>query len=289
MEERVSGRRRVNGLLRAAAVHAEDGRLQPDAAQPVAASTAGCAVEHSAGSPVGAVAESFEPTSGCERSLPPNSAAAVLQAIRHDVRFATFRSAFEQFLEEWGFRSSAELMLTVPSLQEDPLPAIELLKQYAATRWRAPRPTGWHVRPPSDRWRRLACSGSFCAARLPRPRRLAARRVGPSARSRTANGRGSSRRCSTRAAAGSRWRSGNARSRPACFAGGMTSSCSVVRRSMNLEAGARCFRTGVHETGGPTTSRARARSPQCTRPTRFAFRRVSTCHSNAVPEQAPAR
>ena len=39
----------------------------------------------------------------------------------------------EQFLEEWGFRSSAELMLTVPSLQEDPLPAIELLKQYAAT------------------------------------------------------------------------------------------------------------------------------------------------------------
>jgi pyruvate,water dikinase len=61
------------------------------------------------------------------------SAPAVLQAIRHDDRFATFRGLFEQFLEEWGFRSSAELMLTVPSLQEDPLPAIELLKQYATT------------------------------------------------------------------------------------------------------------------------------------------------------------
>ena len=61
------------------------------------------------------------------------SAPKALQAIRHDVRFATFRSAFEQFLEEWGFRSSAELMLTVPSLQEDPVPAIELLKQYAVS------------------------------------------------------------------------------------------------------------------------------------------------------------
>jgi pyruvate,water dikinase len=58
---------------------------------------------------------------------------SVLHAIQHDERFATFRTAFEQFLEDWGFRSSAELMLTVPSLQEDPLPAVELLKQYAAT------------------------------------------------------------------------------------------------------------------------------------------------------------
>jgi pyruvate,water dikinase len=59
------------------------------------------------------------------------SARDVLHAIRHDARFATFRGAFEEFLDEWGFRSSAELMLTVPTLQEDPLPAIELLRQYA--------------------------------------------------------------------------------------------------------------------------------------------------------------
>ncbi len=56
---------------------------------------------------------------------------AILAAVRRDDRFVTFRVAFDQFLEEWGFRSSAELMLTVPSLQEDPTPAIELLKQYA--------------------------------------------------------------------------------------------------------------------------------------------------------------
>jgi pyruvate,water dikinase len=61
------------------------------------------------------------------------SARHVLDAIRCDDRFATFRGAFEQFLEDWGFRSSAELMLTVPSLQEDPIPAIELLKQYATS------------------------------------------------------------------------------------------------------------------------------------------------------------
>ncbi|RPH55123.1 MAG: hypothetical protein EHM89_17660, partial [Acidobacteria bacterium] len=65
-------------------------------------------------------------------------ASDVLHAIQHDDRLATFRRAFEQFLEDWGFRSSAELMLTVPSLQEDPLPAIELLKQYAATDGESP-------------------------------------------------------------------------------------------------------------------------------------------------------
>jgi pyruvate,water dikinase len=62
----------------------------------------------------------------------------ILHAIRHDDRCAAFRRAFEQFLEDWGFRSSAELMLTVPSLQEDPLPAVELLKQYAATDGESP-------------------------------------------------------------------------------------------------------------------------------------------------------
>lgn len=66
------------------------------------------------------------------------SATDILRAIAHDSRFATFRGAFEEFLEEWGFRSSAELMLTVPSLQEDPLPAIELLKQYAASQTESP-------------------------------------------------------------------------------------------------------------------------------------------------------
>ena len=59
--------------------------------------------------------------------------AAILTALRRDSRFAAFRQAFDRYLEDWGFRSSGELMLTVPSLQEDPAPAIELLKQYAAS------------------------------------------------------------------------------------------------------------------------------------------------------------
>jgi pyruvate,water dikinase len=49
-----------------------------------------------------------------------------------DSRFAEFRTAFEAFLENWGFRCSAELMLTIPSFQENPEPVIELLKAYAA-------------------------------------------------------------------------------------------------------------------------------------------------------------
>ena len=58
---------------------------------------------------------------------------AILEAIRGDDRFAGFRRELDRFLEDWGFRSSAELMLTLPSLQEDPAPVIELLRQYAAS------------------------------------------------------------------------------------------------------------------------------------------------------------
>ena len=56
----------------------------------------------------------------------------VLAALSTDERFATFRGALEDYLEHWGFRCSAELMLTVPSFQEEPAPVIELLKAYAA-------------------------------------------------------------------------------------------------------------------------------------------------------------
>jgi hypothetical protein len=59
-------------------------------------------------------------------------AADVLRALRHTGQFAPFRRELDQFLADWGFRSSAELMLTEPSLQEDPRPVIDLLKGYAA-------------------------------------------------------------------------------------------------------------------------------------------------------------
>jgi pyruvate,water dikinase len=60
------------------------------------------------------------------------SAASALAAIASDPKFADFHRAFQDFLEHWGFRCSAELMLTVPSFQEDAAPLIEILKAYAA-------------------------------------------------------------------------------------------------------------------------------------------------------------
>jgi phosphohistidine swiveling domain-containing protein len=56
----------------------------------------------------------------------------VLSAITQDPRFEVFRGSFESFLEQWGFRCSAELMLTVPSFQEEPEPVVDLLKAYAS-------------------------------------------------------------------------------------------------------------------------------------------------------------
>lgn len=60
-------------------------------------------------------------------------AAEVLDAIASDARFADFRSAFDEYLERYGFRCSSELMLTVPSFQEAPAPVIDLLKSYVTS------------------------------------------------------------------------------------------------------------------------------------------------------------
>jgi pyruvate,water dikinase len=56
----------------------------------------------------------------------------VLAVVTADERFTEFRTAFDSFLEHWGFRCSSELMLTVPSFQEEPAPLIEILKAYTA-------------------------------------------------------------------------------------------------------------------------------------------------------------
>jgi pyruvate,water dikinase len=58
--------------------------------------------------------------------------ATTLHLIRTDDRFGVFRSALDCYLDDWGFRSSQELMLTVPTLDEDPRPVIALLSRYAA-------------------------------------------------------------------------------------------------------------------------------------------------------------
>ena len=68
------------------------------------------------------------------RSTPSAEILAQLE----DRRFAGFRAALDEFLENWGFRCSSELMLTVPSFQENPAPVIDLLKSYIAVDGESP-------------------------------------------------------------------------------------------------------------------------------------------------------
>jgi rifampicin phosphotransferase len=55
---------------------------------------------------------------------------AVLAAIDQDERFTEFKRVLAGFQEHWGFRCSGELMLTVPSFQEDAAPLIGLIRNY---------------------------------------------------------------------------------------------------------------------------------------------------------------
>lgn len=55
----------------------------------------------------------------------------ILDTIRSDPQLADFKTAFELFLKNWGFRFSGELMLTVPSFQEKPESLFEMLRAYA--------------------------------------------------------------------------------------------------------------------------------------------------------------
>ena len=66
------------------------------------------------------------------------SAADVLDEVRANPQFHSFGDALGRFLENWGFRCSAELMLTVPSFQEDAAPLIDLLKAYVAMEGESP-------------------------------------------------------------------------------------------------------------------------------------------------------
>jgi pyruvate,water dikinase len=56
----------------------------------------------------------------------------VLERLHENGEFSEFRRELETFIEQWGFRCSAELMLTSPSFQEDSAPLIDLLKAYAS-------------------------------------------------------------------------------------------------------------------------------------------------------------
>ncbi len=72
------------------------------------------------------------------RELFMSADSSAILAQLSDSRFAQFRTAFDAFLENWGFRCSAELMLTMPSFQEEPGPVIELLKAYVAMEGESP-------------------------------------------------------------------------------------------------------------------------------------------------------
>ena len=65
----------------------------------------------------------------------------VLTTVRSDPAFAAFRRELERYLDDWGFRSSGELMLTSPTLQECPEPAIDLIRSYAASDAGSPEQT----------------------------------------------------------------------------------------------------------------------------------------------------
>jgi pyruvate,water dikinase len=68
--------------------------------------------------------------------VPPE---AVLPTLKSDPRFASFHIELQRFLSEWGFRSSGELMLTTPTLEEQPEPVVALLQQYVLATGESPQ------------------------------------------------------------------------------------------------------------------------------------------------------
>ena len=65
------------------------------------------------------------------RTLFKSDAKSVVNQIALNQEFAGFRAGFDDYLQRWGFRCSAELMLTVPSFQEQPALLVETIRAYA--------------------------------------------------------------------------------------------------------------------------------------------------------------
>ena len=66
---------------------------------------------------------------------------AILASLLEQQQFAFFKSHFDTFLHEWGFRFSGELMLTVPNFQERPTALLEILKKYVGIEGESPLAT----------------------------------------------------------------------------------------------------------------------------------------------------
>lgn len=63
----------------------------------------------------------------------------VWQQLESDDSFSDIRDALLEFLDEWGFRCSGELMLTTPSYQENPAALLDLLRAYVERDGESPR------------------------------------------------------------------------------------------------------------------------------------------------------
>jgi pyruvate,water dikinase len=70
-------------------------------------------------------------TPGLATLFRSESPEAIVAAIRSRPDLDAFRRALDEYLDAWGFRCSAELMLTSPSFQEDPAALVPLLRAYA--------------------------------------------------------------------------------------------------------------------------------------------------------------
>jgi rifampicin phosphotransferase len=64
--------------------------------------------------------------------------AVVIATIRREPEFTAFRGEIDAYVEAWGFRCSAELMLTVPSFQENPAALVPILRAYATSAGESP-------------------------------------------------------------------------------------------------------------------------------------------------------
>lgn len=63
----------------------------------------------------------------------------ILERIETDPGCTRFRQQFHDYLREWGFRCSGELMLTTPSFQECPQALLEIIRSYAREPDASPR------------------------------------------------------------------------------------------------------------------------------------------------------
>jgi pyruvate,water dikinase len=55
----------------------------------------------------------------------------ITDRIENDSRYAAFQRQFQDYLQQWGFRCSGELMLTTASFQERPEALLEIVRSYA--------------------------------------------------------------------------------------------------------------------------------------------------------------